>query len=121
MSEPLLVTFAAGIAGVWRIGRIDAVRGEDLPLADRLAVLEGATVSVPVGTVWRLRGVTSHLRYTTEPERTALVASQPELGRAGGRAEATRAALIPIRQDRRVVESGPGRAPGHLRRTVAAH
>ncbi len=94
MSEPLLVTFAAGRAGVWRVDRIDAVRGEDLPLADRLAVLEGATVSVPVGTIWRLHGVTSHLRYTTEPERTALVASQPELGQA----EATRAALIPIRK-----------------------
>ncbi len=94
MSAPLLVAFAAGTAGVWRINRVDAVRGDGLPVADRLAVLEGTAVSVPVGTVWRLRGVTSNTRYTTRAEDEALAASQPELGRP----EAAQAALIPIRK-----------------------
>lgn len=91
---PLLVTFAAGAAGDWRINRIEAIRGDGLPVVDRLAVLEGVAVSIPVGTVWFLRGVTSSARYTTRAEETALVASQPTLGRP----EATQAALIPIRK-----------------------
>ncbi len=94
MSAPLRVTFAAGTAGDWQINRIAAVHGEGLPVADRLAVLEGAAVSVPVGTVWFLRGVTSNTRYTTRAEDEALVASQPALGRP----EASQAALIPIRK-----------------------
>ncbi len=94
MSAPLLSTFAAGAVGEWRIIRVDAVRGQGLAVAERLAVLEGATLSVPVGTVWLLRGVTSNTRYTTRAEDGALAASQPELGRA----EATQAALIPIRK-----------------------
>ncbi len=94
MSAPLLITFAAGTAGDWRIIRIDAVRGAGLAVAERLAVLEGATVCVPVGTAWLLRGVTSNTRYTTRAEDEALTASQPELGRP----EATQAALIPIRK-----------------------
>ncbi len=94
MSTPLLVTFAAGTDGAWRVDRIDAVRGQGLAAVEQLAVLEGAGVNIPVGAVWVLRGVTSNLRYTTEAERQALVASQPELGRPA----ATRAALIPIRK-----------------------
>ncbi len=94
MSARLLVSFAAGTTGVWRVDRINAVRGEGLAVADRLAVLEEAALSVPVGTVWLLRGVTSNTRYTTQTEQKALFASQPELERP----EATRAALIPIRK-----------------------
>jgi len=94
MSAPLLFTFAAGTAGDWRIIRIHAVRGAALPVAERLAVLEGARVSVPVETVWLLRGVTSNTRYTILAEDKALAVSQPELGRP----EATQAALIPIRK-----------------------
>jgi len=42
--------------------------------------------------VWTLRGVTSNERYVVRSERTALVERQQGLGRA----DATRAALIPI-------------------------
>lgn len=94
MFAPLLVTFAAGATGVWRVDRMDVVRGEGLPVADRLAVFEGTAVSVPPGTLWLLRGVTSNTRYTTRAEEEALAARSPELGRP----EATRAALIPIRK-----------------------
>ncbi|MGH9464971.1 MAG: chlorite dismutase family protein [Thermoanaerobaculia bacterium] len=94
MPAPLLVTFVAGLAGDWRVDRIEAVRGTGLEGAARLAVVEGAGVGGPAGVRWTLRGVTSHLRYATETERRLLVARQPELGRL----LATQAALIPIRK-----------------------
>src|SRR5215472_7148531 len=92
MAPPLLVTFAAGLSGVWRIDRIEAVIGSGLPLAERLAVLEGG--GDPGPTTWVLRGVTSNTRYTQRQELDTLAARQEALGRP----HATRAALIPIRK-----------------------
>ena len=69
MPSPLLVTFAAGAAGTWRVDRIDTVVGESLPAAERLAVLEGWETQVPAETGWVLRGVTSNTRYWTSPLR----------------------------------------------------
>ncbi|MGO1079429.1 chlorite dismutase family protein [Inquilinus sp. CA228] len=94
MPVPLLVTFAAGLRGPWRIDRIDAVIGDALPMAERLAVREGPQPPDGAGGAWALRGTTSNQRYTTRPEADALVARQQGLGRP----EATRAALIPIRK-----------------------
>jgi len=93
VSVPLNVSFAGGATGRWEIDRIEAVVGESLPGAERLAVLE-RTSTAPTGSAWSLRGVASHERYVTREEHDALVARQPKLGRA----EATRAALIPIRK-----------------------
>ena len=90
MPPPRLVTFAAGASGAWHIDRIDAVRGETLPVAERLAVIEAATpASVPT---WTLRGIVSNTRYTSRAELTDLAARQEGLGRPAS----TRAALIPI-------------------------
>ena len=91
---PLLVAFAAGASGPWRIESIEAVSGEPLPSAARLAVLEGAAASASDGAAWVLRGVTSNERYLTRQEHDELVARQQPLGRA----ESTRAALIPIKK-----------------------
>jgi hypothetical protein len=93
VSVPLQVGFVGGTSGSWVIDRIDAVLGEPLPAAERLAAL-GATSAVPTGSVWCLRGVAGRERYVTRAEREALIGRQPELGRP----EATRAALIPIRK-----------------------
>ena len=93
MSPPLLVSFAAGASGAWRIDRIGAVIGESLPAAARLAVHEGAEAPAP-GPAWVLRGTTSNQRYTTRAEATALAAAQ----QGAGRPQATRAALIPMRK-----------------------
>lgn len=90
----LPVTFAAGGSGLWRIDRLDAVIGEGLAAAERLAVIEGRTERAPADATWVLRGTTSNTRYTTRSETTALTAKQRGLGRP----EATRAALIPIRK-----------------------
>jgi|SRR5215831_19252408 len=90
---PLLVAFAAGGSGPWRIESVSAVAGESLPLAERLSVLEGAAAARAVdGATWVLRGVTSNERYVTRGEHDELAARQEPLGRTGS----TRAALIPI-------------------------
>jgi hypothetical protein len=97
MTEPLLIVFSAGETGAWRIDRIDAVCGDSLPAAERLAMTEGHAQASGGATAWRLRGVTSNLRYTIDVERKDLVARQAGLARS----EATRAALIPIRKSAR--------------------
>lgn len=82
--------FVGRSSGPWRVDRIIPVRGETLPNA--------AFVDVRVGTtedgVWSLRGVSSHVRYVERAEKGPLDAASPPLGRA----EATCAALIPIRK-----------------------
>jgi len=93
VSAPLLVTFAGGSKGEWRVESIAAVRGEALPDASHLAVIEGKAGNLATA-AWALRGVTSNERYVTRAEHERLVAKQPPLGRT----EATRAALIPIRK-----------------------
>lgn len=91
MPLPLHVSFTAGETGHWRIVRIDTVCGDALPLAERLAVNED---NAPPPGAWTLHGVTSNTRYTTRAELAALQAKQEGLGRA----QATHAALIPIRK-----------------------
>ena len=66
------------------------VIGETLLNATFLAIEEDA--APPSGARWTFQGVTSAQRYARTAERAALVAVQAGLGRA----EATRAALIPI-------------------------
>lgn len=94
MSAPLLVAFAAGASGAWRVNRIDAVIGESLPPAPRLSVLEGNAARVPAATAWVLRGSTGNARYTNRAEVDALRARQQGLSRM----QATQAALIPVRK-----------------------
>lgn len=90
---PRLFHFTAGEAGPWRITRMDAVRGEPLPAASRLAIHPGDAPAA-VAAAWTLRGIASNERYVERAEREQLVAVQQGLGRAGS----TRAALIPIRK-----------------------
>lgn len=93
IATPILYTYTGGAAGPWRISSIEAVVGEGLPAAARLAVRGAESGGEAVGS-WSLRGVTSNGRYTTGEEARTLAERQPSLGRA----EATRAALIPIRK-----------------------
>ncbi len=89
-----LFSFLGGDAGDWRIDRMDAIVGDPLPVAMRLAVRDGSVESTDAGAVWRLLGITSNERYVTAHEKAQLVAKQEGLGRP----EATCAALIPIRK-----------------------
>ena len=92
MANPLQVTFAGGDVGAWRIQSIEPYRGESLPGAARLAVLDGHVS--PPGAAWALRGSTSNHRYITRDEKLALAARQEGLGRP----QATCASLIPIKK-----------------------
>jgi hypothetical protein len=56
---------------------VDAVVGDGLPAAERLAVLEGPDARTAAG--WSLRGLTSNTRYINRPEVDALAASQQGL------------------------------------------
>jgi hypothetical protein len=98
MTAPAAATrlfhFAAGNIGPWHIERMDCVCGDPLPAAIRLAVVPATPGFHPVGATWSLRGITSNERYVTRAEKTALTARQEGLGRA----QATCAALIPIRK-----------------------
>ena len=92
---PLLVAFAGGGSGPWRIECLEGVSGEPLPAATRLTVLEGAAAAhAGDGAAWVLRGVTSNERYLTRRVHDELAARQQPLGRPGS----TRAALIPIKK-----------------------
>jgi chlorite dismutase len=86
--------FRAGTAGGWRITANAQVSGAGLPPAPFLSVHEIPFAAPPVQAAWSMRGVRSHDRYVNRPEKERLAAIQPELGRA----QATRAALIPIRK-----------------------
>jgi len=44
---PLLVTFAGGTSGSWEVERIEAVSGDSLPWAKRVAVVEGREFRPP--------------------------------------------------------------------------
>ena len=73
---------------------MEAVIGEGLPAAERLAVVERPDTQRHGEGQWVLRGVTSNTRYTNRPEVDALVSKQAGLMRS----EARCAALIPIRK-----------------------
>ncbi len=96
-SHERLHRFDAGAVGAWRIVHVAPVAGESLQTAERLDVhFPGDVLPSDAATPrWSLTGVSSHERYTTRDEKTALLAQQPPLGRAS----ATCAALIPIRKN----------------------
>ncbi len=94
MPAPLLVKFAAGKQGLWRVDRIDTIVGAGLPAAPRLAVHEGDATIARTPTSWVLRGMTSNTRYTNRAEVDALGARQRGLAPP----QACQAALIPIRK-----------------------
>lgn len=82
-----------GGAGPWRVTGIAGVRGATLPHMDAMAVIEPPeTPALPCA--WLLRGVASNHRYASRAELGVLGMRQPALQRA----EATCAALIPIRK-----------------------
>lgn len=92
MTPPLLVQFAGGDHGPWRVTEQRTLCGEPLPAVPRLEVLEGAHAPPPAS--WVLRASTGNLRYTTRAERDDLRQAQEGLNRPAS----TRAVLIPIRK-----------------------
>ena len=86
-----ITVFAGGQRGQWQVEGIEPVTGPSLPTVSRLAISDDAHLA-DAGGAWALRGRTSNARYARRDEQEALAATQAGLGRA----QATRAALIPI-------------------------
>lgn len=84
--------FIGGAHGPWRVTAMTTLDGEALPAVSAVTVGEGLPATGEPGFI--LRGVASHLRYTTRSEREQLVSKQEDLGRPG----ASCAALIPLRK-----------------------
>ena len=94
-SSTRLFNFIAGRTGPWIVERNICICGDPLPWAPRLAVVADAADGSQDQGAWQLRGITSNERYVTRSEKIALLAKQGGLGRA----QATHAALIPIRKN----------------------
>ena len=93
----MFTTFRGGQSGAWRITALSAVKGEPLAPVRSLSMVHAAAIALPLlpsQTSWRVAGVASHLRYAERAEKVKLEEVQAGLGRA----EATCAALIPIRK-----------------------
>ena len=95
VATPLLVTFAGGSSGAWRVLRVDTRCGAPLVETSRLAVSVEQAGNASNQVSWELRGFTSNQRYAERSEADTLRRTQADLGRP----EATRAALIPIRKN----------------------
>lgn len=89
-----LFDFVGGGAGKWRVLSTAAVRGASLDLVDYVDVRPAGGDVPASGAAWCLKGQISNVRYATRAEVTALRSSQESLGRA----QARRAALIPIKK-----------------------
>jgi hypothetical protein len=91
-----LFTFTGGDTGPWRVAGMETLAGASLPAANSLAIASGSGTPPSPQAAWVLRGMSSNERYAVRPEeKRQIVAMQLALGRA----EATRAALIPIRKN----------------------
>lgn len=82
--------FQGAAEGGWSILRVEAILGDSLPVAARLAIGAGDAPEP----AWTLKGFTSNKRYTTRAEAGALDGRPAPLDRPA----ATRGALIPIRK-----------------------
>ena len=93
-SQPRPFTFVGSDHGPWSVVSARVLAGAALSPARCLTVLAGEADAPPPGMGWALAGITSNDRYVERPEKSALAGVQASLGRP----EATRAALMPIRQ-----------------------
>ena len=88
-------TFTGGTTGSYRVVRASAVVGEALPSVARIAVTSGILPATGERAAWFLRGVMSNERYVSRVDKERLASYAPTFGHA----EATCAALIPIRKN----------------------
>jgi hypothetical protein len=89
---PRFFTFVGGAGGDWRVRSQQSLIGPRLADVGAVQVVAGNARAPAAG--WALRGITSNDRYVERSEKRDLAARQEGLGRA----DATCAALIPIRK-----------------------
>lgn len=89
-----IYAFVGSELGKWRVVSISAVRGASLDQVACIDVRPDGNNGKAQSDAWCLYGQISNLRYATRAELTSLRSSQEPLGRA----QARRAALIPIKK-----------------------
>lgn len=87
------ISFIGSSKGGWRVTRAETIIGE--PLAPVAYLDAYPTHTPPSNADWILRGTNNHTRYSNRTEVDAMKMRQEGLGRA----DATYAALIPIRKN----------------------
>lgn len=96
MSSINPISFIGGQRGEWKVLRAAALCGDPLPFITYLDALPSHSVPATTSAAaWVLRGTNNHTRYSARHEVEAMKAKQEGLGRA----EASYAALIPIRKN----------------------
>jgi chlorite dismutase len=85
--------FIGGDKGIWKVVRLDTVRGHSLENVSHIDIVQSSTAKEN-NCIWTLTGFTSNVRYAEKNEIEKLNAVQSDLGRQ----KATCAALIPIRK-----------------------
>jgi chlorite dismutase len=86
--------FIGGNVGEWKIIKNKTVIGEPIIAASHLKIVNSNLQKSDEG-LWVLKGLVSNVRYAEKEEKEKLLAVQTGLGRA----EATYAALIPIKKN----------------------
>jgi hypothetical protein len=94
MANSRLFTFVGSDTGAWSVTDTRRIAGDAWASAKKISIVNGA-VAEGSNIKWQLRGVTSNERYVTRSDKNELVNRQQGLGRAN----ATEAALIPIRKN----------------------
>ena len=92
-----LYNYLGGTSGTWRVTDVVTRAGQPLKPVTHVDIVNGPLERLPSGTAWVLRGVVSNTRYVSREERDELQSRQPALNRA----EATCAAVIPIKKSLR--------------------
>ena len=93
-SLPRWFTFIGAGQGPWAVRSAGTLMGDALPPASRrLNETKGAADAPLRGVAWALAGITGKERYVEKHEKVSLLGILAGLGCA----EATRAALIPVR------------------------
>ncbi len=87
-------SFVGGKQGMWKVIDVRGFSGCSLELVERVNVVNGGGVELPLDSSWILQGCISNIRYSMRDEVTALRAVQPPLNRS----EAIAAVLIPIKK-----------------------
>lgn len=87
------IYFSGGTKGAWKVLETKYIQGQALPTVDFIDITHSSPLPAQ-DCLWTLQGVSSNARYTTRQEKTRLDLNQSPLGRA----EASCAALIPIKK-----------------------
>jgi hypothetical protein len=89
-----MTNFIGGAIGEWSVKELKPVTGESIANVSHLRI-ENDSLEKSTAGIWTLRGFSSNIRYAEKVEKERLLALQEGLGRA----DATCAALIPIRKN----------------------